>query len=105
MTSLVYRNQTFYELLMLLLYRQHYASRYRAIAELIPAGVAVLDICCGPAVLYTRFLKKKDVNYTGLDFNYNFVCTAKAKGVAMICGDVRNIPELPKADYVIMQAS
>jgi SAM-dependent methyltransferase len=105
MTSLVYRNQTLYELLMLLLYRQHYASRYRAIAELIPAGVAVLDVCCGPAVLYTRFLKNKSVSYTGLDFNEGFVRAAKAKGIAIIRGDAAMIPELPEVDFVVMQAS
>jgi SAM-dependent methyltransferase len=102
--SLVYRNQTLYELLMLLLYRQHYASRYRVIAQLIPAGATVLDVCCGPAVLYTRYLKDKRVSYTGFDINDKFVAAGRAKGIAMIHGDVAAVSEFPKADLVVMQA-
>jgi SAM-dependent methyltransferase len=105
MTSIAYRNQLLYELLMSLLYRQHYASRYRAIAQLIPEGASVLDVCCGPAVLYTRYLKNKRVNYTGLDINHGFVAAGRAKGIAMIRGDVAAVSELPIAEFVVMQAS
>jgi len=100
----LYRNQTVYEFIMLLLYQQHYASRYRVIAELIPTGATVLDVCCGPAVLYTRFLSDKGVNYIGLDLNNHFA-TTESKGIKMIRADLAIIPELPAADFVVMQAS
>ena len=72
-TSLIYRNASVYELAMLLLYGRHYASRYRAISELIPDGSSVLDLCCGPALLYHRCLRAKDVQYTGFDINSRFI--------------------------------
>lgn len=57
---------------MALLYGRHYSSRYQAIADLIQPASTVLDLCCGPGVLYRRFLRKKAVNYTGIDLNSNF---------------------------------
>src|SRR6476646_8737454 len=100
MANFLYRNQMLYELLMLLLYRRHYPSRFRSIAQLIPAGSSVLDVCCGPAVLYHRYLKKKCVRYTGFDVNENFVMRARAKGIPMIWGDLAVVSELPHADFV-----
>jgi len=47
--SLIYRSRTAYELAMLALYRSHYAERHEAIANLIPSGTEVLELCCGPA--------------------------------------------------------
>jgi SAM-dependent methyltransferase len=103
-TGIIYRNPTFYKFFMLLLYREHYASRYSAIAQLIPPGATVLDLCCGPAVLYTHYLKEKGVSYTGFDINKNFVVKGRGKAIAMICGDAA-IAEFPEADFVVMQAS
>jgi SAM-dependent methyltransferase len=105
MTGLAYKNQPIYEALMLVVYRHHYLSRYRAIAECIPAGAAVLDVCCGPAVLYDRYLRKKQVSYVGIDLNGAFVDRAAAKGINVAYADVSQIAELPAADFVVMQAS
>src|SRR5258705_7630934 len=104
-TSLIYRNASVYELAMLLLYGRHYPSRYRAIADLIPAGSSVLDLCCGPALLHRRYLKHKSVQYTGLDINKVFIDRLNRQGgCGRIC-DLRSEEPLPSADYVIMQAS
>lgn len=104
-TSLIYRSASLYELAMLLLYGRHYSSRYRAIAELIPAGASVLDVCCGPALLYHRYLGKKDVEYTGLDINAKFIAGLIRQGGRGQVWDLRTEQALPPADYVIMQAS
>jgi len=90
---------------MLLLYGRHYTSRYRAIAELIPAGASVLDLCCGPALLYKRYLKSKSVHYTGLDINAKFIARLIRQGGIGHVWDLRSEEALPSADYVIMQAS
>ena len=90
---------------MFLLYGRHYASRYRAIAELIPTGSSVLDLCCGPAFLYHRYLSRKKVRYTGLDINANFVARLNRRGASGLVWDLRTEDALPAADYVIMQAS
>jgi len=90
---------------MLLLYGRHYTSRYRAIAELIPAGSSVLDLCCGPALLYHRHLRSKGVQYTGLDINAGFIARLNRRGGVGKVWDLRSEKPLPPADYVIMQAS
>ena len=59
--TVVYKSPLLYEAVMLALYGRHYFARYRAIADLIPAGSSVLDLCCGPAILYSRYLRNKNV--------------------------------------------
>jgi len=105
MTSLVYRNQTVYELIMILLYGRHYRARYRAIADLVPEGSSVLDVCCGPGVLYTRYLKFKDVQYFGLDLNEAFIAKLRSAGIYAVRADITTVAELPKVDIAIIQAS
>ena len=58
---------------MLVLYGRHYFARYRVLSELIEPEKSVLELACGPAILYKRFLKNKSVIYTGLDINETFV--------------------------------
>ncbi|WP_431958166.1 class I SAM-dependent methyltransferase [Nocardia lijiangensis] len=103
--SLIYRNRTVYELLMRGLYGRHYAARYRAIAGLVPDGAEVVDVCCGPATLYTRYLRAKSVAYTGLDLNEKFVAGVSRAGGRGLVWNMRSGTALPEADYVIMQAS
>ncbi len=104
-TSFIYKSASVYELAMLLLYGRHYRSRYRAIAELIPNGSSVLDLCCGPAPLYHRYLRAKSVSYIGLDINNRFISGLLRRGAEGRVWDLRSEEALPPADYVIMQAS
>ena len=103
--GLIYRSPALYELAMLGLYGRHYPARYRAVAELIPPRSSVLDLCCGPAVLYERYLRRKFVEYTGLDINETFVRRLKRRGVRAELWDLRGDAPLPPADSVVMQAS
>ncbi|BCK55339.1 class I SAM-dependent methyltransferase [Nocardia wallacei] len=104
-TSPVYRNATVYELLMRGLYGRHYRSRYRAIADLIPDGAEVMDVCCGPATLYTRYLRGRTGSYTGLDLNDRFIARLEDAGGHGTVWDVDADVPLPAADHVVMQAS
>ena len=103
--GLIYRSPALYELAMLGLYGRHYPARYRAVADLIPPRSSVLDLCCGPAVLYERYLRRKFVVYTGLDINETFVRRLKRRGVRAELWDLRGDAPLPPADSVVMQAS
>lgn len=103
-TSFIYRSSSLYELAMLALYGRHYGSRYRAIAELVPGGSSVLDLCCGPALLYHRYLRHKSVRYTGLDVNAKFIDRLTRRGASGQVLDLRSEKALPEADYLIMQA-
>jgi SAM-dependent methyltransferase len=86
-----------------MLYGRHYSSRYRTIAELIPPNSSVLDLCCGPAVLYERHLRQKPIEYTGLDINEKFIKRIARLGAHGQIWDLRSDTPLPPADYVIMQ--
>lgn len=104
-TSIIYKNTPLYELAMLMLYGRHYPSRYRAIADLIPANSSVVDLCCGPALLFNRYLREKNVQYTGLDVNAGFIRKLIRNGGSGQVWDLRKDDPLPRADYVMMQAS
>jgi len=103
--SLVYRSAGIYELVMLVLYGRHYFSRCAAVAELIPEGASVLEVCCGPGRLYHRHLKHKAVRYTGLDLNERFIAHLVRRGGRGEVWDLGDERPLPAADYVVMQAS
>jgi SAM-dependent methyltransferase len=103
--SLIYRSRIAYELVMLALYRSHYADRYEVMANLIPRGAEVLELCCGPGILYDRYLRNKNVRYRGLDSSKNFVSDLVRRGITAEHWDLRSSRPLPQAEYVVMQAS
>jgi SAM-dependent methyltransferase len=104
-TSIIYRSSWLYKGVMFLLYRGGYQERSKALATLIPEGASVVDLCCGPASLYFDYLQFKRVAYTGLDINTRFVESASSRGARVMVWDVSADTPLPKADYLVMQAS
>lgn len=100
--SLIYRSPLLYRAAMFVLYGRHYFSRCQVIADLIPANASVLELCCGPADLYRRYLKPKNVQYKGLDINPRFIEPLGELGRLL---DLKDQSPLPVADYVLMQAS
>ncbi len=103
--SLIYRSATIYDLVMRLLYGRHYHHRGQAIADLVSEGASVLDLCCGPGFLYERNLRRKRVEYLGLDVNPRFVRRVERLGARAEVRDLRHVETLPQAEFVIMQAS
>lgn len=104
-TSLIYRSAAIYELTMRLLYGCHYSHRFLSIAELIPEGCSVLDLCCGPGKLYHDYLRQKSVRYTGLDVNPKFIRRLNRRGGNGRVWNLDGDTPLPSADYVVMQSS
>jgi SAM-dependent methyltransferase len=105
-TSLIYRSAGGYELLMRGLYGRHYAARMLAVAQQVPAGSSVLELCCGPGTLYLRHLRGRAGSYVGLDVNERFVERLRARGIDARRLDLaRDDEPLPAADVAIMQAS
>lgn len=103
--TVLYRSALLYEILMATLYGRHYSARYRAIADLVPAESSVLDLCCGPAILYHRYLRRKSIDYVGVDLSDAFIERLNHRAVHGYVRDLREAAPLPEADYVIMQAS
>jgi SAM-dependent methyltransferase len=105
-TSLVYRNAHVYELLMRALYGRHYAARMRTVAEQVPRGASVLELCCGPGTLYRRYLRGLVDGYIGLDINAGFIDRLRRDGIDARRFDLADAGQpLPGADVVIIQAS
>lgn len=88
------------------LYGRHYAARLRAVAEQVPDGASVLELCCGPGTLYLRHLRARVSGYVGVDVNDGFVERLRRRGVDARELDLADGAEpLPRADVVILQAS
>jgi SAM-dependent methyltransferase len=104
--SLIYRSPLAYELLMRGLYGRHYAARMRVVAEQVPPGASVLELCCGPGTLYHRHLRDRAGSYVGVDVNPRFVAELRRNGVDARERDLaRDQGPLPGAHVVLMQAS
>ena len=65
------------------LYGRHHAGRLRAVAEQVPAGASVLELCCGPGSLYLGPLRARVSGYIGLDVNPGFVARTPGREGSM----------------------
>lgn len=103
--QIIYKSAALYGLVNRLLYGRHHAVRYAMIADLIPAGSTVIDLCCGPATLYHRHLRSKSIRYTGLDQSAFFIDEIIKRGGNGLVWDLRSDRPLPEADYIIIQGA
>jgi trans-aconitate methyltransferase len=103
--QIIYRSPLLYQAIMRVLYGRHYDARNLAIANLIPPGSSVLDLCCGPGLLYERCLRQKKADYTGIDASPSFIARVNQLGARAIVSDLTRARALPRADYVVMQSS
>jgi hypothetical protein len=104
MISPIYWHPILYEYTMRLLYGRHFMNRYRAIADAIPDGITLLEICAGDFFLYRRFLHGRRLSYKGTDRNEVFIRSAKKRGINASRLELPNDP-VPQADVILMQAS
>ena len=103
MKSINYWHPSIYSFFIRLSYKHSFTERYEAIRDLIEESSTVIDVCCGDCKVHD-FLKDKKIDYTGLDFNQNFVNAANKKGIKTIFFNIYE-NEIPKADYILFQAS
>lgn len=104
MTSFIYRHPKIYQATMRRLYGKDYEDRYARIANLIPTGASVTELCMGDGYLYQHYLSKRDVSYTGMEYNGDFIKHAQKMGANCIKRNVLTA-EIPAADVVLMHAS
>lgn len=97
-----YANTRVYHLLMAITYRHHRTERFRAVAEWVPDGAEVLDVCCGDGSLVDHL--PRNVSYRGLDCSRAFLRTARRRGRPVERFDVCS-ESLPKSEVVICQVS
>ena len=102
--SPIYWTATGYDLVMRALYARDYARLYADVADLIPDGASVVDVCCGSARLYRVHLRARGCRYVGLDYNPLLVRAVRRAGAdARVFDRRRERP--PQADYVVMCSS
>jgi SAM-dependent methyltransferase len=88
------------------LYGRHYEARMAVVAEQVPPGSSVLELCCGPGTLYLRHLRERARSYIGIDVNERFVTDLRGRGVDARLLDLAGAVEpLPGADVAVIQAS
>jgi len=93
-----------YDLAMRLLYGKRWAVTYRDIADRIPDGASVVDVCAGTSRIYRDFLRHRNIDYLALDFNLRLVMSTRHSGVRAQRFDIRH-DDVPAADYVVMCSS
>jgi SAM-dependent methyltransferase len=99
---LFYANSRFYHTLMGVTYWRHRGERFRAVAEWVPDGAEVLDVCCGDGALAEHL--PPNARYRGLDRSGAFLRAARKRGRPVERFDVCS-QSLPKAEVVICQVS
>lgn len=104
MISPVYWHPVIYQLFLRTTFGRQFRERYKEVANFIPTGSQVVDICCGDCTIYRFFLRKKKIQYLGLDVNPLFVRWLKKKRIPIRLFDVCR-DEIPSAEYVIMLGS
>src|SRR3989338_828973 len=104
MSDLIYRSPLLYRLAIFFLYRGDYSERYEILDRFIKERSSVVELCCGPGDFYRGFLKKKNVNYLGVDNSADFIKRCKKKGINVIWGEVSQFNFI-KSDYYIIISS
>ncbi len=104
--SLIYRNVWLYRLLMNVLYTSGYKKRFEKVTHVIEdyKPASVLELCFGDIFVAT-YCKSKNIAWSGIDANINFVDHAKRKGFDASCIDLLSLTEFPKAEMCIMIGS
>ena len=102
--SPIYWHSFVYDLVMRLLYGRAITQTYAEVADLVPDGASVVDLCCGTARLYRDHLRARGCRYLGLDFNGHFVMRGRRCGVPTRFFNLLSDP-IPAADYVVMLSS
>ncbi len=105
MRSIFYSNINLYRLFVRLIYLRGYNRRYERIARLIPPGSKVLELCCGDCYLYEKYLKNKNVDYSGIDINEIFINYAKKRGINVKFIDIRKTRIFPNSEIILIHAS
>lgn len=99
----VYWRGWVYDLFLWVVYRARPMARFRAVAEEIPDGASVLDLCAGTG-MFARALAGRGIQYTAIDINPRFVSELARTGLNVRCGDVTREP-FGTHDVVTMNSS
>ena len=100
----IYSRPWIFRLVMRCLYGRYYSDRLESIVSLIEDGSSVLDVCCGPGLLYHQLKRaRRGCRYVGLDINRRFIAAARRQGIdARKCNIFKDGLPAGEFDYVVM---
>ena len=104
MGSLIYSSPPLLGLMLRIKYGRFYHLRLKKVAQEVPEGSRVIDLCCGDCAIYFRHLRKKRVEYLGIEINPRMARIMREKGVRVISSDVRSY-DIPPCDVLLCLAS
>jgi len=102
--SLIYKYPFLYRVIMFVLYGKEYFRRFETIAFFINNYSSMVELCCGFGDFYVYALKKKQIDYLGIDLSPNFVEYGRKNGINIIEQDISNF-SFPKSDYYVIISS
>ena len=80
-------------------------EEFKAIAELLPKNVSVLDVGCGDGSLMNLLIKEKNIKARGLEIKEEYVKKCISRGLSVIEGDAETeLHQFPNQsfDFVIL---
>ena len=80
-------------------------KEFKAIAELLPKNVSVLDVGCGDGSLMNLLIKEKNIKARGLEIKEEYVKKCISRGLSVIEGDAETeLHQFPDQsfDFVIL---
>ena len=99
----LYQHPWIYDLALYGLYHGDPHARFKQVANEIPKGASVVDLCAGTSFLF-RQLQEKCPNYQAFDINPRLVKHLQKRGINAHSFDVRT-DAIPQADVVTMCSS
>ena len=103
-TSPLYWSGGIYRTVMRLLYGAQFDERYAVVSRLIPDGARVVELCCGCGYLYENFLRRRRIDYLGIDLLPQMIRRLQRLGARVEAANVASA-EVPPADFVLMLGS
>ncbi len=106
MASFIYKNITFYRVIMQVLYAGKYFRRYDPVKKiLIDKNIkSVFELCFGDTVI-AEFCRKNGIEWKGVDGNATFVDRAKKMGMNAGMGNIHSKMEFVPMEAVVMMGS
>ena len=62
-------------------------KEFKAIADIIPKNISVLDVGCGDGSLMNLLIKEKNIKARGLEIKEEYVKKCISRGLSVIEGD------------------
>jgi hypothetical protein len=99
----LYQHPWIYDFALYGLYHGDPQARFKQVANEIPEGASVVDLCTGTSFLFKQ-LQDRCPNYQAFDINPRLVKHLQKQGINAQCFDVRT-DTIPQADVVTMCSS